>query len=100
MSGHDGLTPADELELRRRREAEERAAQNATMNKLLRAAYRRAKAEAGGLAEQGDLRPSLAEIEAKQAELAAAGMPHGLRPLAKALHSSPATIRRRLGRLK
>ena len=40
------------------------------------------------------------QIEAKRAELRDAGKPAGYDALARALHASPSTIRRRLGTLK
>ncbi len=38
-------------------------------------------------------------VRAKQEELRAADQPHGIDSVAKALHTSPGTVRRRLGRL-
>jgi hypothetical protein len=49
--------------------------------------------------DDDDLRPTVAEVEAKRAELEAAGKPAGVGSLAKALGTSEATVRRRLGKL-
>ena len=54
----------------------------------------------GSRVDQGPDEPSEAQVLAKQAELLEAGLPGGIGSLAKALHTSEATIRRRLGRLK
>ncbi len=89
----DELSPADELELLRRRAADDEQRRNARMNDLLRADYRRTKGEQAGV-----LRPTRDEVEAKRAELIAAGLPHGLRPLARALNVSVGTVRRRLAK--
>lgn len=75
MSDHglEGLSPADELELRRRRGAEAQAARKARFNALIRAEYRRQK----GTPERAAGRPGwtadlfaqrLAEAEAATSE--------------------------------
>lgn len=43
---------------------------------------------------------SAEDVRAMERKLAEAGQPHGIDSLATALHVSPATIRRRLGRIK
>lgn len=51
--GLEGLSPGDELELRRRRDADIEKARNARMNALIRTEYRRLK----GTPERGAGRP-------------------------------------------
>ena len=87
----NALSPADELELLRLREAERREVvrkRNARMNALLRADY------------HGPAYPTPEQIEAKRAELMADGLPHGDRSVAKALNSTESTVRRHLGKIK
>ena len=83
-----GLSPADELELLRRREAEAVRKTNAKMNAHLRADY------------HGPDYPTPEQIEATRAELKAAGLPAGDRSVATALFSTESTVRRHLGKIK
>jgi hypothetical protein len=94
----DELTPRERLELLRREEAQADRERSAKMSALLRDDLRRTRAEEAGLAAPGDHLPTRAMIEAKRAELRAAGLKHGYRPLAAAFHVSVGVIRRRLGK--
>lgn len=88
----------DELLADARNELAGERARLAEIEALEQAERDLSRLQAGHKAREVDVTEE--QVRAKQAELEAAGQPAGAGSLAKALHTSEATIRRRLGRLQ